>query len=194
MFRPTPAQTAQRGAHHTFYTIAGCYREICCATGVQDENDRVLWTVPNGWQTNREVLTGLFHRRASNLYLTGGPCDHLRSDLRSHWRLTHFFRLHVASVGSHTKANCGPRETLGFAIGDYRNSHWYSKSDGQPRCPARGCPAEKRRREAYPGVVFKYLCDQTGEEKLCRTEKLNKQLGGYPRDEYVIVNRESIRV
>lgn len=152
MFRPTPVQTAQRGAHHIFCTIAGCYREICCATAVPDGNDRALRSVPNDLRTNRVVLTSLF-QQGSNSYLTGDPCDHPGFDLRSHWRLTHSFHLPVASVGSHKKANCGRRGTSGFAIGDYQGSHWYSKSDGQPRCPARGCPAEERRREAYPGVV-----------------------------------------
>jgi hypothetical protein len=55
--------------------------------------------------------------------------------------------------GSRREQYC-QQETWAFAsesfLHCYRRSHWCSGTGGQPRCPARGCPAVKRRREACP--------------------------------------------
>ena len=146
MLHPKLARIDRRGVHRTSYTRVGNSQETWCAIEDLDGIGRAESVCPSmPWENRAESMDLLQWGKDS--CLTCGPCDHPDSVCHNQPRLNHFFLL--VCVGSR-RGYCYRPEKLGFAIGNCHHSRRYSKKDGQPRCPARGCPVEERRREAYP--------------------------------------------
>lgn len=146
MLRRARVQIDPSKPRRTFCKCAH-YPGILWADGRSERICHVVLTSPNSLLDHAELMGPAGQGCSCPVF---GLCNH--PDSASHppgySQQTH--SSHQISHAASRRFYCYRQAKWESVSENYHLGHWYLMWDGQPRCPAQGCPAERHRREAYP--------------------------------------------